>query len=372
MRVDVPSVPWRIASVAWGAGALVACAGTTHIGGPAADGFGDAGQIDTGAPIDAGFDVYTLPPSWSGGAAKVLTSGVSAVAIASDTQAVYWQGAGGAIFACPLSGCAGGKATLLSALIGSQSQLETLVASNGTAVFLTEQGASLSSVSFSKPTATSTSYQPDGVNLTAIVSDGNAVYFSGSAISDAGGYGPPFVGSCPFGAPCTAPATIYQATGNDYYGVGPLAVSGSELYFAFSDNEQSSSIVAVPISGGAPRTVCSSQNLYGVQALVVAGGFAYFTSDSGGGSEVYQCPTGGGSPQVYVNDYAPYALATDGTNLYWTNFVSTTGTVATCQLGATCTSPFTVADNQDSPYAITASSSGVYWSTSSGVSGATR
>jgi hypothetical protein len=75
---------------------------------------------------------------------------------------------------------------------------------------------------------------------------------------------------------------------------------------------------------------------------------------------------------VYVEDYAPYALATDGSFVYWTNYAPVTGTIAVCTVGPTCTAPMTVADNQDAPFAIAANAKSVFWSTETHVYRADR
>ena len=164
----------------------------------------------------------------------------------------------------------------------------------------------------------------------------------------------------------------------DSYGYA-LALSSIEVYFPSGASIFATPICNVPSDPGchlkygdaaAPRmrTVCSSTTLMmgDVPSMVVADDHVYFTSDADRTS-IYQCPAGGGgSPSVYATDVAPYGLATNGTSLYWTNYIAS-GTVASCVLGATCAAPSTIASAQDQPLAIAVNSKNVYWTTSTAV-----
>ena len=316
---------------------------------------------DADAEADAGRDVYLLPPKWSGGSPDVIESGNEAVSLAIDESHVFWQGTGGSLFACPLAGCGTAAPVLLSSLIGPSAGLQTLSASNGVAVFVSELGVDLTTLTYADPYA-STALTVTGVgsSIGAVVTDATNLYVSSAVETDAGGYNLT-IASCPLAGPCSTPVVL--VSGSSF---GAMFVADGELYFATYDEQPTLS--AVSVHGGASRTVCSESPdggyvLSDVVSLVVAGGYAYFTSEDDP-SSIYQCPTSGmGSPSLYLHDYAPYALATDGQDLYWTNYVPGTGTVATCAVGPKCTSPFTVADNQDSPYAIAASPSSVFWTT---------
>jgi hypothetical protein len=129
---------------------------------------------------------------------------------------------------------------------------------------------------------------------------------------------------------------------------------------------------AVPTGGGTVRTVCTSDLLRQAQSLIVAGGYVYFTT-SADATSVYDCPAPSvGVASVYIRDLQPYALASDGANLYWTNYVYGPGSVVTCALGPTCDSPFTVAPNQDNVFAVAANAKSVYWATASKIYRADR
>jgi hypothetical protein len=331
-----------------------------------ADARGSSGG-ESGFGGDAATDVYLVPPTWTGGAAKVLASGVDGIGIAVDESNVYAQGAGGAIFACPLAGCSGEKPTQLSALIGSTDTLETVVASGGVATFLTSQGGSISSVPFAQPKQTSTDFETTGT-IGALITDGSSVYFTNNVPTD-GGSNILSLDSCPITGDCSSPVTLYAPGPNDdIYALGPISVVAQQVFFVV--NGDNTSIDAVGTGGGTPQVICTSSMLEGVQSILAVGGYVYFTS-SFDSTSIYACPASGGEAKVFLEDYAPYALATDGTNLYWTNYVPTTGTVATCALGAKCSNPLTVASKQDAPFAITASTNGVYWTTGTSIIGAT-
>jgi len=343
----------------------------------------DAGTTGRGVSDADASDVYLIPPTWSGQAASVLSTADQAIAVAVDSSHVYWQNPGGAIYGCPLGGCSGGNGTLLSSLIGpSSAPLTSLSASGGVAIFLTQTGFAISTVPFSSPGVTSTTYtEPNtsaGTGVSALTTDGSRIYFM-STITVDGGFDQA-LDSCPIQGPCASPRAILTSnvdyfSMNSYASLGRFAIADGEAYFVELPSTGANALRAVPLTGGASRTVCGSgatSTLTAVESLVVAGGYAYFTTGENPGS-IYQCATTGVSaPKLYIHDYAPYALATDGENLYWTNYVGTTGTVATCALGAKCTSPFTVASSQDSPFAIAATASAVYWSTTTSIMTASR
>lgn len=316
--------------------------------------------------------VYDPPPAWSGGAAMRIETGQQALSLALDSDDVYWQNPGGSLFACPLDGCQDAKPILISSLIGPGSGLlETLAAGDGVALFLTSGEAAISAFAGANPAHSPTTYLTGASGrFSAIVADAIQAYFVDYVSVDGGDGGGdvhPSLYSCALGAACSSPDSVYASrVASD--ALGPLFVADSEVYFVDStDFGITVAIRAVPIHGGAVRTVCGSQLLAQVQAMTVAGAFAYFTT-SAEPTSVYQCAASGGSDTaVYIQDLQPYALASDGANLYWTNYVDGPGSVVTCALGAVCQDPLTVASSQESPFAIAANSTSVYWSTASSI-----
>ncbi len=346
---------------------------SSHPASPAPVGFAAASPSD-----DAGAqpDVYLLPPAWDGGSPKELASGITAVSIAADDQNVYLQSAGGGVYACPITGCAKeDAATQLSALIGGSSQLQTLVANNGAAFFITQGGNSISRVAYAAPTKTSTVYIASQGGVDAIVTDGASLFFVDDAYTDGGDASTSVaILSCPLSGSCTSPTVLYSKTqGDNYVTFSALAAAGDRVYFLEVEqgaNGESSNIKSIPSQGGSARTVCATgpSDVYGIESLAVAAGYAFFTFGSGD-NQIHWCPVSGGNVGLYVTDYAPYDLATDGANLYWTNYVPSTGTIAGCAVNYECKKPFTVASGQDSPYALAVTSKGVYWANAGDMTG---
>jgi hypothetical protein len=334
---------------------------------PSASGCAGSGASSVFDPEDAA-PVYDPPPFWSGGSPVLVAKGQEALSLALDSSNVYWQNPGGSVFACPLSGCPDSKSTLLSSLVGPASgTLQTLAASDGVALFLTDSGVTISSFAGADPSHSPTTYRTTGgTGFLSLVTDATHAYFVDEGSAEAG-YAPE-IDTCALGAHCSSPERLYEGPRSS--SLSAVFVAGSDVYFVSVGT--TSSIRAVPIHGGSVRTVCSSTLLFQTHALAVAAGNVYFTTGAEPAS-IYRCAaSGGGDASVYLQDLQPYALASDGANLYWTNYVSGPGSVVTCALGATCGSPFTVASNQDHPFAIAANAKSVYWSTASKVYRADR
>jgi hypothetical protein len=322
---------------------------------------GDAG----GAPLPQiesdGAVLYNPPPEWSGSLPLLIGKGERAISLAIDSATVYWQSGGGPVYGCALSGCPSAKPTLLSSLVGPQyGALQTLGAGDGIGVFVSLSGTTLSAFAGDDPAHSPTPYRvTGGSGFTSLVTDATHVYFIDTLPDASAVYGvAQTLYACPLGASCSSPQKLYADPS-----LGPLCVSDSEVFFLASGT----SIRAVSTHGGKARTVCSSSTLLTqVQALSVAGGYVYFTT-ADYPAFVYQCPASGGEPSVYLTDLQPYALANDGANLYWTNYLNGPGSVVTCPVGATCNAPRTVALNQDLVFAIAANATSVFWTTSTSV-----
>jgi hypothetical protein len=324
----------------------------------------ESAATDSGRPLDAGEPdgPYTIPPLWSGSAPVLVESNQEGVGLAIDSAHIYVEVSGGAVYACPLAGCPGDKASLVSSLIGASGG-ETLAAAGDVAVFFSGQGSALSATENASASAITTVYtSPPGSALEAVVTDGTNAYFTANIETDpdAGTFVPTLY-ACPVQGSCSSPVSLYADT-DDEDSFGPIAVSGSEVFLA-TDGD-TGTLLAVPTSGGPSRTVCSGELLEGAISLLATSTLVYFTTQSSPRS-IFVCASAGtGSPTKYVDDFYPYRLATDGQNLYWTNYVPGVGTVATCPLGPSCASVSTVADDQDAPYAISANASSVFWTTS--------
>jgi hypothetical protein len=351
---------------------------------PGAMGCGSNGTSDVPADYaDAalvdGTYIYNPPPLWSGGAPVLVAGGQDVVSLSVSSSNIFWQDPGGSVYACGLEGCGSDKPTQLSSLVGSAqgSALQTLTAEGDEASFLSEQGDALSNVALSDPDLPTTLFQaPSADTIYGVISDASQVYFVDDVAADNGCRFVWTLYSCPRSGVCKTPRTLYALSPEGDGSLGPLAIAGGEVYVV--DSTGIGAIRAIPTHGGAAREVCSSSVLQGVQAIAIAGGYVYFTvglsySEQADPHAVYQCVASGGRPpSMYVRDIQPYALATDGKNLYWANYVSGAGSVVTCALGVVCTSPYSVADGQDSAFALTANAKSVYWSTSEAIYRADR
>jgi hypothetical protein len=192
--------------------------------------------------------------------------------------------------------------------------------------------------------------------------------------------------SCPLGLSCTTSGLLARVLVYDVYGpseIASLAASGGLAYYDYAG-------VGAHVYGGSSffstaggsatsdgTEVCDGPDYYGSYATswVAAGTGVYFT-----GTELLTgtiewcgtgCPGGAAAPCDYFALGQPQSMATDGTNLYWTNF-GPSAEVLTCPLGAPCTSPRVVASGQFYPNYIAVNSTRVFWTTPTGVLSAAK
>lgn len=129
-------------------------------------------------------------------------------------------------------------------------------------------------------------------------------------------------------------------------GVLAIAVQGSQLFW--TDN------AANVLDGGIGDAGFSDASL-----LPDAGSPGDGLMDAGPIGTVMECAvTGCGSPTTVAADSSgPWFVATDSSNVYWTNGA---GDVMKCALGG-CTQPTVLVQGQLGPYGIVASNGNVYW-----------
>jgi hypothetical protein len=319
--------------------------------------------FDTSHPFDAHdgappFDV--MPPRDSGTTVTIATDQSPQALVLDDTY-VYWENATGSVVNCPLSGCPILDAPSILALNGSAaSNLEELAVGDSFAYFVDTSGNVDTCASGGCAGSPSLFWAANDKRHVLLTDPTNVYVVRGKA----GGVWLSPLSSLSKGE------VAFSASGGAYV----LAATSTELYWA--DDGGSTQSVLARITTGCTllsctsppvRTVCASATLLSaVEAMVVAGGYVYFTT-SADPTSIYQCPSsGGGSPSVYATDVAPYALAADGANLYWTNYVAS-GTVARCPLGAACSFSTTIASKQDQPLAIAANATSAYWTTATAV-----
>jgi hypothetical protein len=85
----------------------------------------------------------------------------------------------------------------------------------------------------------------------------------------------------------------------------------------------------------------------------------YWTNNSGG--TVMKCAVGGcgGAPTLLANNQLqPYAIATDGINVYWTTGV---GNIMRCPVGGCGNAPVIIAHAQGNIGGVAVDATSVYW-----------
>ncbi len=356
-----------------------------------ADASPEVGPVDGALDVDSsfdvfesGFDVFTVDagPPWDGGPTTTIATGENPVSLVADDVNVYWVNSGYTVVDCPVSGCPGNVPNLLALNGIGYGYADDLTVTGGSVYYLATSYA-IDDCAVAGCALTPTTYEPgiafdagvdagldggldggafDGgfLSIYALASDAANVYFSdGTSLLQ-----------CPVAATCAAPLTLAKVAAGDL--MSAPALSATEVFYCDS-GFSTSSIQAVPVGGGAPRTVCTlaPSSFVSLTALLYAGSYVYFV-DAYDPHSIYECPAaGGGMAAVYWSDVAPTGLATDGARLFWTNNASS-GDVGTCAIGATCTSPSTVATAQDYPTSIAVNSSSVFWATATAVYAAAK
>jgi hypothetical protein len=310
-------------------------------------------------------------PMWAGGSPVALTTYSSnndqPFAFAVDDSHLYWQTTCGDLSTCPIAGCPDSGPTLL--YTAGFCEVDSLVAYGGTAYFVTFNSSGSNMVVDSCPAA-ACSMSPNTVyshDTTGLTGDGKNLYFQA--------FGKGLL-SCPIGPSCTP--TVLTNSAPEDTGYWPMFSTGTEVFYVEQAGGDTPFAVvqAVPVTGGTPRTVCTitlpQPDAPQATSLVVAGRYVYVADDV----NISQCPIGGGTQETYATDVAPDQLATDGTNVYWTNLhPRTTATVAMCKVGPTCCQAQTIATNQspdDTRMVIAVTPTAVFWTSGTGIYQATK
>jgi hypothetical protein len=141
-----------------------------------------------------------------------------------------------------------------------------------------------------------------------------------------------------------------------------IAIDDSSLYWVrmeMGTTTWTSTIMAVPLDGGSPRTLANG----GESGIAVGAGGVYWLT----GSAVMEVSRDGGTPATLASVQSwPVGMAVDATCVYWTNvgtlddyLHSTDGTVMKVPVGGG--TPTTLASAQDSPSGLVVDATSVYW-----------
>jgi hypothetical protein len=276
-----------------------------------------------------------------------LASGQS-VAIAVDTTSVYWSTVAGTLMKVPLGG--GTSQTL-----ASPNTTVFFLAVDATSVYWTETltGGSLVKVPIAGgATQTLAAEATTGQDYGSIAVDATSVYYLASAAPGAG-----VVARMPVNG--GTPQTLVSGSPSlrDFVGVNcplpPAGCNATTVYWMASTVDAGAgTLTSVPADGGMQATLAS-----GLSPVAIAVNPAsVYWSNTDNPSAVMKVPVGGGMPVTLASGH-PTGIAVDGTSVYWTDFLG--GTVMTVPVGGG--TPTTLASGQDEPRGIAVDATSVYW-----------
>jgi hypothetical protein len=306
------------------------------------DASNDASTCVEAAPPDA-----SLTTLWSDG-----LSGAAFVAV-DGTNVYFTSTAGfGSVMKCAIGGCGGSPTTIASGFVGVGLMG---IAVDGTNVYWTVFGAADAGAGaiMSCPIGGCDGGVPNTLAAGQeqpwfIAVDATNVYWTDPPAGT--------VMSCPKTGCNGSPTTL--ASGQDHpWGI---AVDSADIYWTAVGN--SGGLMKCSLSscgdGGSPIALYPGA---GVAQIALDSDNVYATAGGSGGA-VVKFTKDGGAPVLLAQQDYPFAIATDGANVYWTDQeTQTAGHVHKCGVDGCCMTPITMTPAQPNPWGIAVDGTNVYW-----------
>jgi len=275
-------------------------------------------------------------------------------AIVLDNTNAYWVGEGtnhAEVQYCPLAGCPGGKPSTLatsSAVSFYQGQLGAL-AVTATNVYFSDDAGNIEVAPIGADAGAATVFSLSGDSTSSyLTQDGTNLYWANEGAKSIDG--------CALGTSCPGATTIDNPVTGSPQG---MAVSGGLVYWAAAF-AGTISIQSAPYTGGTPTTLCTLSGSASVKDLLIDSGNIYFTNPA---SAVHVCSLSATPPATaavfYADKNTPTGLASDGTNLYWTESTAG-GAIMKCALGTSCATP-TMVTSAKFPVGIAVNATDIYY-----------
>lgn len=319
-------------------------------------------------------------------AVALVTGQQMPAALAVDQHNVYWinfgtyvslgekdsEWTGGQVMKCAIEGCQNNPTVLTSDRMRVNPIAGEGFATDGTNVYWSDNGSVNDAGYYGDPGGL-LSCSIDGCgnaplqvaagNSDAIAVDGVNVYWANN--SDWGVY------ACPMSGCGSAPTRLWS--GNSYPITG-LAIGYGEVYWVLAAGTMnpmtcspygcgdSPSVLSENVVGAALRQIAlDTENVYFLD------GNPYDTTNPTNAGKVFKCSISGCAEATVLADQlnSPLSIATDGTNVYWSEFevsgATGEGSIRKCPVDGCGNVPITVVSNVNGPGPIAVDSQNLYW-----------